>query len=87
MKVTILEQPTVEHQRTTYKVNIKIEDKVYYVARQDIDGKIHTYIKDVHGSPVSEEVVKVVNALFTNAEFNWSDRSQWLADKVFELDV
>lgn len=87
MKVTILDQPTVEYQRTTYKVNIKIEDKAYYVARQDIDGKIRTFIKDAHGSPVSEEVVKVVDALFANDEFNWSDRSQWLADKVFELDV
>ena len=87
MKVTIIDQPTVEHQRTTYKVSIKIEDKVYYVARQDIDGKIRTFIKDAHGSPVSEEVVKVVDALFANDEFNWSDRSQWLADKVFELEV
>tara|TARA_B100001093_G_scaffold16779_1_gene15227 strand:- start:447 stop:710 length:264 start_codon:yes stop_codon:yes gene_type:complete len=87
MKVTILDQPTVEHQRTTYKVNIKIEDKAYYVARQEINGEMHTYIKDEYGSPVSGEVVKVVNALFANDEFNWSDRSQWLADKVFELKV
>ena len=87
MKVTIIDQPTVEHQRTTYKVNIKIEDKVYYVARQEIDGKMHTYIKGEYGAPASMYISKVVDALFANDEFNWSDRSQWLADKVFELDV
>ena len=87
MKVTILNQPTIEHARTTYKVDIKVEDKTYYVARQEIDGEMHTYIKDEYGSPASSHITKVVDALFANDEFNWSDRSQWLADKVFELKI
>jgi len=87
VKVTILEQPTVKYDKATYLVNMRIDDIKYSVARVEVDGKSHTFIKDPFGKPPSDKIIRVVGALFADDEFNYSDRTQWLADKVFELDV
>lgn len=88
MKVTILEQPTVKYDKATYLVDIRIDDINYSVAHIEVNGSTHTFIKDPYGSPPDcAKVVRAVDALFESDDFNYKDRSQWLADKVFELDV
>jgi len=87
MKVTILEQPTVKYDKATYLVDIRIDDVKYYVAHIEVNGSTHTFIKDPNGSPPDAKIVRTVDALFASDDFNYKDRSQWLADKFFELDV
>ena len=87
MKVTILEQPTVKYDKATYLVDIRIDSIKYSVARIEVNGSTHTFIKDPYGCPPDAKIVRTVDALFAADDFNYKDRSQWLADKVFELDA